>query len=102
MSKTKKKPLKKPLESRRPNGVESSNAARKPSALDAAARVLRGTRTAMTCKELVEAMAKKRYWSSPKGKTPAATLYSALLREITTKRKESRFKKSERGNFVLA
>jgi len=47
-------------------------------------------------------MAAKGYWTSPGGKTPAATLYSAILREITTKAKESRFVKSERGKFALA
>ena len=77
-------------------------AAEKPSALDAAARVLAEKRAPMTTKELIEAMSKKGYWSSPKGKTPAATLYSSLLREITTKGKESRFKKTERGHFTLA
>ena len=56
----------------------------------------------MTCKKLIEAMAKKGYWSSPKGKTLAAALYSALLRELSTKGKESRFKKADRGKFTLA
>jgi hypothetical protein len=32
--------------------------------------------------------------------TPHATLYSAILREIGTKRKEARFKKTERGKFA--
>lgn len=39
----------------------------------------------MTCQQLIEAMAAKGYWTSPGGKTPAATLYSAMLREITAK-----------------
>jgi hypothetical protein len=56
----------------------------------------------MTCKEFIDAMAQKGYWSSPKGKTPASTLYSAVLRELTTKGKESRFKKADRGQFTLA
>jgi HB1, ASXL, restriction endonuclease HTH domain len=93
MSKTKKKTQK----SRSPQDT-----AKKPSALDAAARVLAETGSPMTCKELIEAMAAKGYWSSPKGKTPAATVYSSLLRELTTKGKESRFKKAERGKFSLA
>jgi hypothetical protein len=45
-------------------------------------------------------MAAKNYWSSRNGQTPAATLYSAILREIKTKGKEARFKKSDRGLFV--
>jgi HB1, ASXL, restriction endonuclease HTH domain len=76
--------------------------AKKPSALDAAAKVLAETGEPMNCKELIEAMAAKGYWTSPKGKTPAATLYAAILRETSTKGAKSRFKKSERGKFVLA
>ncbi len=41
------------------------------------------------------------YWSSPGGKTPHATLYSAILREIRKKGKDARFKKTERGRFEL-
>lgn len=46
-------------------------------------------------------MAAKALWSSPNGQTPAATLYSAILREINTKGKESRFKKADRGLFTM-
>jgi hypothetical protein len=74
----------------------------KLSALDAAARVLAETRQAMTCGKLIEAMAAKGYWTSPGGKTPSATLYSAILRELQTKKKEARFRKTERGKFALA
>jgi HB1, ASXL, restriction endonuclease HTH domain len=69
------------------------------SALDAAAKVLGETGQPMTSGELIEAMAKKGYWSSPNGQTPAATLYAAMIREIGKKGKESRFAKSERGKF---
>jgi len=48
------------------------------SALDAAARVLGESGQAMNCQELIATMAAKGYWSSPKGKTPAGTLYTAL------------------------
>jgi hypothetical protein len=54
----------------------------------------------MNCKELVDAMATKGYWTSPGGKTPHATLYSAILRDIATKAKDARFTKTERGNFA--
>jgi hypothetical protein len=70
--------------------------------LDAAAKVLAETGQAMTCQEMIEAMAAKGYWTSPGGATPDRTLYSAIAREITTKAKESRFVKSERGKFALA
>ena len=74
--------------------------AKKLSAIDAAAKVLMDTKQAMTCKELIEAMAAKKLWTSPGGKTPSATLYSALTREINTKGSDSRFKKTERGKFA--
>ena len=45
-------------------------------------------------------MAKKGYWTSPGGRTPGATLYSAILRELKTKGAESRFKKTDRGKFA--
>jgi hypothetical protein len=70
------------------------------SALDAAAQVLAETGQPMSCQEMIEAMAQKGYWSSPGGKTPASTLYSGILKEITTKGKESRFKKTDRGRFA--
>ena len=73
---------------------------KKLSALDAAAKVLAETGQPMACKEMIEAMAKKGYWSSPGGKTPASTLYSAITKEISTKGKESRFKKTDRGRFA--
>jgi len=42
------------------------------------------------------------YWTSPGGKTPHATLYSAILREINLKGKGSRFVKTDRGLFKAA
>jgi hypothetical protein len=74
----------------------------KPSALDAAAKILGETGQAMNCRELIEAMAAKGYWTSPAGKTPQATLYAALAREIQTKKDQARFRKSARGKFTLA
>jgi HB1, ASXL, restriction endonuclease HTH domain len=80
----------------------TSAAPQKTSALSAAARILGETKEAMTCPELITAMASKGYWTSPAGKTPASTLYAALKREITIKKKEARFKQSGPGNFTLA
>ena len=54
----------------------------------------------MNAKQMIDAMAAKGLWSSPGGKTPHATLYSAILREIGTKGKEARFKKTDRGHFA--
>jgi hypothetical protein len=73
---------------------------KKLSAIDAAAQVLASTNGAMNCKEMIEALAAQGLWTSPGGKTPHATLYSAILREIATKGKEARFVKTERGKFA--
>ena len=73
---------------------------KKLSAIDAAAQVLSGSKEPMNCKALVEAMATKGLWTSPGGKTPHATLYSAIIREIAIKGKESRFVKADRGQFA--
>jgi hypothetical protein len=91
-AKTKAKEAKEPKEPK----------AKKTSALDAATHVLEEAGEPMTCPEMIEAMTAKRNWASPKGLTPAATLYSAILREINAKGKESRFVKTERGKFGLA
>ena len=53
----------------------------------------------MNCQEMIEAMAAKGYWTSPGSKTPQATLYSVILREIATKGGNSRFVKTDRGKF---
>lgn len=69
------------------------------SGLDAAARVLLEAGKPMRCGEIVETMLKRHYWTSG-GKTPAATIYSAIIREIETKGKDARFRKTERGKFT--
>jgi hypothetical protein len=70
------------------------------SALDAAARVLAESGEPMNSQELIGAMACKGYWTSPNGKTPGATLYSAMTREINLKAGDSRFRKVGRGRFA--
>ncbi len=83
-------------------GKPAKKADGKMSALDAAAKVLAESKEPMTSKEMIDAMAAKGYWTSPGGKTPQATLYAAILREIQTKGAEARFTKTERGHFALA
>ncbi len=62
--------------------------------LDAAARVLAESGGSMTTKELIDAMAAKKLWASPAGKTPAAhPLLSFVAGEIGSKGKSARFKK---------
>lgn len=74
--------------------------AKKTSALDAAAKLLAASKAPMTTRELIDAMAAKRLWKSPGGKTPDRTLYSAILREIAAKGTAARFKKADRGRFA--
>ena len=93
-------PKKKALPKAKAAGGNGEAKAKKLSAIDAAAKVLADTKQAMNAKELIEAMAAKKLWTSPGGKTPWATLYSALSREISTKGNDSRFKKTERGKFA--
>ena len=73
---------------------------KKLSAIDAAAQVLAASKEPLNTKQMIEQMAAKGLWTSPGGKTPHATLYSAILREIATKGKEARFVKTERGQFA--
>ena len=75
---------------------------KRTSGLDAAAKVLEESDQPMTAKEMVEAAEQKGYWKSPDGKTPHATLYSAIIREMAAKGSESRFRKAERGKFAHA
>ncbi len=75
--------------------------ARKPSGLDAAVKVLQEAGEPLSCKQIVERALEKGYWQS-EGRTPAATIYSAILREIQKKGDQARFRKAERGKFVLA
>jgi hypothetical protein len=74
--------------------------AKKVSAIDAAAQVLAASKEPMNAKQMIEAMTAQALWTSPGGKTPHATLYSAIIREIATKGKDARFVKKDRGQFA--
>ncbi len=68
------------------------------SLLNLAAKVLAEAGQPMTCKEMVDKVLATGLWQT-KGRTPAATLYSAVLREVQTKGEQARFRKVERGKF---
>ncbi|MBL9150413.1 MAG: hypothetical protein JNM94_17140 [Phycisphaerae bacterium] len=70
------------------------------SALDAAATVLASAKEPMRAADIVKAMAERGLWSTPNGKTPEATVYAAILREIGAKGKDARFRKTDRGLFT--
>jgi len=79
----------------------SKSGDKKMSALDAAAKVLTEAKEPLNAKTMIERMAAKGYWKSPGGKTPASTLYAAILRELQAKGKEARFVKTDRGLFTV-
>jgi hypothetical protein len=69
------------------------------SCVAAALKVLSESAEPMNAQELITAMEAQGYWTSPGGKTPHATLYSAILRDLA-KGDASRFVKAERGRFA--
>jgi hypothetical protein len=70
------------------------------SGLDAAAKVLADVGQPMRARELVNTMIERGLWKSG-GKTPWATIYAAMTREIAAKGKASRFRKTDRGLFAF-
>ena len=70
------------------------------SGLDAAAQVLADAKEPLNTKDMVERMLAKGLWKTS-GKTPAATIYAAMIREIAAKGDNARFRKVERGKFEL-
>ena len=75
---------------------------RQMSLVDAAVSILsQGSGDPMGCKDPVAEAVNRGLWAPRTGKTPASTLYAAILREIATKGDKSRFIKTERGRFAL-
>lgn len=73
------------------------------SVLDAAVLVLASAPDGgLSAKAMIEQIVAQGLWSSPAGKTPEATLYAAITREIGRKGKAARFRKVDRGRFALA
>jgi hypothetical protein len=70
----------------------------KPSGLDLAAQILQEAGQPLNCQEIVMQLLDKGLWKT-EGKTPAATIYSAIITEIKNKGAQSRFRKTERGKF---
>ena len=75
---------------------------KKVSLLDAAAKVLGEAKEPMTTKQMIDQVTAAGLWSPGAGKTPHATLYSAILREMQKKGSNARFTKVDRGQFALA
>ena len=89
----------KPAKAKKPKAAKEPKVKRL-SAIDAAAQVLAEAKEPMNTRQMIEAMTVKGLWTSPGGKTPHATLYSAILREIAAKGNDARFTKTDRGQFT--
>jgi hypothetical protein len=86
----------------RQNGTQAGTRKKsRMSGLDAAAVVLAEVGKPINCKELIERVFAKGLWTTS-GKTPAATIHAAMIREIRDKGAKSRFRKHRRGTFVIA
>ncbi len=68
----------------------------RPSLLNLAAKLLAEKGEPMKCKEIVERLLARKAWTTT-GKTPAATLASAIIREMKRQGAASRFVKKGRG-----
>ena len=73
---------------------------KKLSCVKAALQVLADAPEPMNAQEIIAAMEEQNLWQSPGGKTPHATLYSAILRDLKNG-DQSRFVKIERGRFTV-
>lgn len=72
--------------------------AKRPSGIDLAAKVLASAKEPLNSKTIAERVLAAG-WSTS-GKTPHATLYAAMIREIAAKGKDARFRKTDRGLFT--
>jgi short subunit dehydrogenase-like uncharacterized protein len=105
MATTKKQPAKKPTAKKatvakaKPKPAPAAPA-KKFSQIAAALAVLKTATEPMTTKAMIEAMTERGLWTSPGGKTPSATLYASLIRELAKKGDAARFVKAAPGRFA--
>jgi len=84
-------------------GEPGAPGGKRMSLVSAAIRVLEEAGTEpMSCPDLVKQAIERGLWQPRAGKTPASTLYAAILREVRDKGEASRFRKTDRGRFALA
>lgn len=91
-------PAPKAKSAKQPNAKDAKP--KRVSLLDAAATVLADAKAPMQAKQIVEAVVERGLWTPGAGKTPHATLYAAVIREIAAKGRDARFKKVDRGLFT--
>ena len=87
------------------NATQANDAAtiykpKRASGLTLAAHVLAEAKRPLSAKDITELVLAAGWKTN--GKTPHATLYAAMTREIARKGKDARFKKVDRGLFVAA
>ena len=99
-TRAKRKTQVRPTKGTKPRAPRKPNPDRPLSGLDAAAKVLADKGEPMRVRDIVEVAAKKGYWKSKAGKTPEATVYAAIIREIRDKGVDARFVKKGRGLFA--
>lgn len=87
-----------------PDAQKVQGTERKAPALDAACQVLseEAGEGGMSAAELIDRMRERSLWISPSGKTPSATLYAAMIREIARLGEEARFRRVAPGRFAAA
>lgn len=90
----------KPAKGKAAKPAKSSKRDGKISGLDAAAKVLAASKEPLNAVTIAE-RAIAAGWKT-NGKTPHATLYAAMIREIQAKGKAARFVKKDRGLFTAA
>jgi hypothetical protein len=93
----------KPAKASKGAGAKADKPAKpkEPSGLDAAHAVLVDAGEPMRCGDVVEKMLATGMWKTG-GKTPSATIYAAIIREISSKGTAARFKKTDRGLFTAS
>ena len=79
--------------------AQKAKTPRKPSGLDLAAKVLQEAKEPLNAKTIAE-RAIAAGWET-NGKTPHASIYAAIIREIQNKGDASRFEKVDRGRFQI-
>ncbi len=72
---------------------------KKLSLIGAAVQVLAKNKEPMSCNDIVNEVIAAGLWTPGDGKTPHATLYSAIIRDLKTE--SPRFEKVDRGQFRL-
>jgi hypothetical protein len=74
--------------------------AKKISQIEAAAKFSANAKEPMNCKVMVEAIQAKGFWNSSGGRTPEATLYASIIRDIA-KRGKILLSRRQKGGRLL-